>query len=364
MQTVADIIARLDSPKGVPQLEAPHYSLHRPRGSIGLAVESMKRHMTSEGWDIFAGLQEAGYQLAGFNLLPIDKTDIREIITKYDPSTVLLQDIREWDVKPGDFREPRARFTNVESLKDRHDIFKLTILKDSHQRPIYHSESAAEIGCHGWVIYYHPQIVHHLAPYTRPEHLVRTYHSINLSHLPSISFRKEERSQCLLSGAMGKAYPLRTRLASNLRMMNGNGININYINHPGYHLNGCATPAYLKTLSGFRVAICTSSIYGYALRKIIEATACGCVVLTDLPSDEVLPHIDGNLCRIHPNISSREVGLLCKKLANTWCSEVQRRYAELAQIYYSHISVGKRLADDIENLRLNYSKKRDGNERK
>lgn len=360
MQTITQLLGCLPPVSGISQLPAPPYSPPhdvKTRCKVGLAVESMKRHMTDEGWIIFGGLERAGYHLAGHDL-PIDETDVRELATCLKPSTILLQDKREWDYRPGDFRDPLAQFTNVTYLRERDDIFKLTILKDSHQRPIYHSNSAEEIGCHAWVVYYHPRIVHHLAPYTRPVHLIRTYHSINRAHLPTrLAFRKDERRFCLLSGATGGAYPLRTRLMGNLTALNSTTprLTVNFTSHPGYHRNGCDTPNYLNLLSQYRIAICTSSKYGYALRKIIEATVCGCIVLTDLPEDEKLPMIDGNLCRIHPDISFKELKRLLKELHETWSGELQSRYSQLALEWYNHIAVGKRLASDIEGLRQSYS---------
>ena len=74
--------------------------------------------------------------------------------------------------------------------------------------------------------------------------------------------------------------------------------------HPGYHANGSFTPAlHSRNSTKFKVAICTSSTMGFALRKIIEATACGCRVITDLPAGEVMPEIDGNLTRVSSDIS-------------------------------------------------------------
>ena len=48
------------------------------------------------------------------------------------------------------------------------------------------------------------------------------------------------------------------------------GIIVNYLSHPGYGRSKCFTPEFLKILSIYKVAICTVSIYGYAVRKIVE----------------------------------------------------------------------------------------------
>jgi hypothetical protein len=115
------------------------------------------------------------------------------------------------------------------------------------------------------------------------------------------------------------------------------------------------TPQFLQTLSHFKVAICTSSMYGYALRKIMEATACGCRVLTDLPVDEALPEIDGNLFRIRPDTSAYHIQIYIRQLVKEYDPERQAHYAELAKKFYDFKAVGQRLADDIETLRRNYN---------
>ena len=333
----------------LPRLPKPTFSpKDDSRRRIMLAVESMRRHMTNEGFEIAQGLESAGYDLVGHRLT-FDHTDVRRIYQSLKPGTVVVQDKREWDVQPGDFREHEARFHHVSCLAYQPEVFRLTILKDAHQRPEYHRESADEIDCHAWVVYYHPRIVSYMATYVRPEHLVRTYHSVDSDLVPAYSPNRHQ--QCLLSGAVSSAYPLRLLIVRNL----ANCPEITYLSHPGYHRNGCATPQFLQNLSHFKVAICTASMYGYALRKIIEATACGCRVLTDLPVDEVLPEIDGNLFRIRPDTSAYHVQIYVHQLIKEYDADKQRDYAEKAKNWYDYKAVGKRLSDDIESLRRNYN---------
>ena len=289
--TLHDVVARLPRPAGRP-LAAPAYA---PRGEplvrVALAVASMKDHMTDEGWQIMDGLARSGYTLCGRGL-PCGETDVGRVLERLNPGVVLVQDKREWDVARGNFRDPAARFRQAWALADRPEVFKLTVLKDAHQRPGYHADSAAEIGCHAWVTYYATPVVTHLAPYVRPQHAVRTYHTLDASAVPA--YDPSGRSGCLLSGAVSDAYPLRSRLVHGAHRLPETTV----LPHPGYHRRGCATPGFLKLLSRFKVSICTASVFGYALRKLMESTACGCVVITDLPSDEVLPEIDSNLVRV------------------------------------------------------------------
>jgi len=342
---VDELIRTLAKPRSA-RLPIPHYSGSSSQG-IALAVESMSRHTTAEGWQIMQGLEHAGYQLCGHDL-PINETCVSCILGKVSPGVVLVQDKREWDVSEKNFRDKRARFHNVSILASRPDLFKLTILKDSHQRADYHRESASEMGVNAWVIYYHPRMVTHLAPYVRPQHLIRTYHSLNPALVPAYS--PNNRRGALLSGAMSGAYPFRQFLKKKL----GRLPQVEYLAHPGYHRNGCATRDYLMKLSKYKVAICTSSIYGYALRKMIEATACGCVVLTNLPEDEVLPGIDENLVRIPDTKNILEVAQVLQGIYSAYNPERQQELATKAKQFYDYRVLGTKLAQDIENLRRQY----------
>lgn len=353
MRTIAETISALPTPAS-PLLPAPLYTGSKGNG-IGLAVASMRNHTTDEGYQIFHGLCLAGYRLCGRGFKPspgtpsagnLDETDVKKILDQTDPGVVVVQDKREWNLGYHDFRDPNAKFHSVGELAKRPDVFTLTILKDAHQRPDYHRQSAEEMGVHSWITYYHPAVVKHLAPYVRQEHLVRTYHSINAALVPDYS---PERKGCLLSGAVSGAYPLRTRLFRHAVQLPETTV----LRHPGYHRDGCATPEYLKTLAQHKVAICTSSIYGYALRKLMEATACGCAVITDLPFDEILPEIDDNLIRILPTDTPETVREVLKSLYASYDPERQRHFADKARFYDFRIA-GERLAADIERMRLDY----------
>lgn len=347
MRTTAQIINSVP-PRICEQLPTPPYHYEPARKTrIGLAVESMKRHMTNEGWEIFDGLKRNGWQLSGYGIDA--RVNVREIEAEFSPSTILLQDKREWEgLTAGGFKgQFPERFTDVESLKSKPNVFKLTILKDAQGRLDYHRHSADEIDAHAWVVYYHPKVVKHLSPFVREEHLVRTYHTIDAASVPD--FKTSGRDNCLLSGAVSNAYPLRRRLWRDARQFGWH-----VLNHPGYHRNGSLTPIYLAGLNKYKVAVCTSSVFGYALRKIIEATACGCKVITDLPVDEVLPEIDGNLIRVDMGNSNREIASLVKDACAKWDVGEQVQWASTAKLRYSHTFETRRLSAEIESLRLVY----------
>jgi hypothetical protein len=359
--TVDDVIRGLDYPRVMPLL-APEYvpgdtALNK---RVALAVPSMARHTTNEGWELMLGLHHAGYVLHGFGLDGERmgwQTHVPDILRLMNPGVVVVQDKREWEGRTaGPGFDTRESFTGVEALAGWNNRFKVTVLKDAHANPLYHRASAEEMGANAWITYYHPRIVSHLAPYVRQSHLIRTYHTIDSDLFKTgrlavdISLSEKRRAGALISGAVSGAYPLRKRIIEHIS-------EIPYLCrlvHPGYHRRGCETPKYLEILSGYKVAICTASRYGYALRKIVEATAVGCKVVTDLPVDDVMPFIDGNLVRVRPDIPIQELKKVITTLYDTWEPRAQEFWASLARTYYDYRRVGLLLAEDIERLRRGY----------
>lgn len=348
MRTVADVIAQLEKPN-VKTLPAPEFtgSPDVPDPKVMLAVKAMKHHTADAGWQLTMGFDWAGYTLCGADF-EYNFQHVPTIMHHYNPSTVVMQDKREWiGFTAGQAKQRHAmEFRNVEWLKGKNSIFKMTVLKDAQQKPHFHRESADEIDAHGWITYYHPQIVKHVAPFVRPEHCVRTYHSVNRFDVPEYSY--ENRKGCIISGAISYAYPLRTQIVKRAGFIS----NLTYKKHPGYRADGCHTPDYLKELSKYKVSICTSSRYGYTLRKIIESTAAGCIVVTDLPSDDPLPFIDENLVRIDSTDGLRK---LLQQLENDYDPDRQYYLSNLAKLHYDYRMLGEKLAQNIDSLRANYN---------
>lgn len=345
MRTISDTIKRL--PKGdSAEIPSPVFSKNNNESRVVLGVSSMKDHMTDEGWQITYGLSLNGYVHCGYGL-DDPETDVRKIIEKHNPGTIVVQDPREWDVHRGDFRDMNARFLNVESMKEDSKTFRVTILKDSHQKNSYQRDHALSMGIHAWIVYYNERIVKHLAPYVRPKHLIRTSHSIDKSIVPE--FCDDRKNNCLISGAVSRAYPLRQRIVNARRPLQ-----VVCHKHPGYHRNGSAVPEFLATLNTFKVSICTSSMYGYSLRKLIESTACGCKVITDLPSDEIMPCIEENLIRIDRRQSLVAIRKVIQNAVGDYNYEKQRKIADRAIEHYHYENVCRRLSDDIKKMRETY----------
>jgi hypothetical protein len=108
-------------------------------------------------------------------------------------------------------------------------------------------------------------------------------------------------------------------------------------------------------LSKFKVAICTSSMYGYSLRKIIEATAAGCRVITDLPTDDYLPDIDGNLIRIHPDIEIKDLRSIIESAIETYNPKVQCEFSNRCVATYNYYTQSSALHEKITKLRKMYN---------
>lgn len=315
---------------------------------VFLGIESFRRHMSDEGWQLQAGMHEAGFDLWGRGL-PNDSVDVPAILRAAKPDTVILQDKREWNPSDVACIDKSERFIGYELLGRRNGMMRLTILKDVQHNVLDGYRTANICGLHAWIVYYHPKMVKFLAPYVREHHLLRTYHSIDRDKVPEFADRSK---RCLLSGASTEdVYPLRFKL------FHANLEHIDKHKHPGYHANGSHTNSFLEKLAKYRVAICTASIYGYALRKLIEATACGCRVITDLPPDEVLPEIDGNLVRVSPNTPPKLVDALAREMSETWDYNVQAEFARKAVEFYDYRRQTQKLAFDILALRRSINRR-------
>jgi hypothetical protein len=347
--TVADIMGRLPPPPCEPLPVPLYFGLpHETRPRVMLGVEEMARHTSDEGAQLQWGLGYAGYLLTGYNFRR-NETDVMAVIDDDDPGVVVVQDVREWQGRTAARRGiTAASFRNTEYLRVNSDIFTLTVIKDAQNDPAYHADWSARMGVHAWITYYHPDIVCRLASHVRRQHMIRTVHTVDAAKVPPYTPRS--RRGVILSGALSQAYPLRVRLARNVGLLP----QTNLLGHPGYHARGAATPSYLRTLSRHKVAVCTASRYGYTLRRIIEATACGCAVLTDLPCDDVMDRIDGNLVRVHNDATSLEVAVVLERMLRDYDPERQAEFASLACEHYDYKAAGLRLAADIESMRRRY----------
>ena len=157
---------------------------------------------------------------------------------------------------------------------------------------------------------------------------------------------REDRRGAILSGARnGYVYPLREWLA-----IHAEGIGLEVRPHPGYGNGGADVGNYLRDLSRHRVSVATASRYRFALRKILEGVACGCVVVTDLPEWDPLPVIDPALERIDPAAAhcTAEIAALIEHLCHEYPAEACRAYAAAAASWYDYRARGRATLADLE----------------
>lgn len=352
VRAVDDVIANLSAMR-FDRLPTPHY-IHASGSAVALALKSFDRHMTDEGHQLQCGWEDSGVKLYGRNYpFGRDSVDAESIVTSSQAAVCIVQDRREWDRKrPGCF-DRQSGFINTRTLRGRAGLFRVTVCKDSHGDPQWTRASHRNLSPHAWLIYYHPRIVCHLAGWLRPEHCIRVYHSVDRYAVPE--FSADGRDGTLLSGAVLQTiYPLRWNLRCHWRRNGRHLPGVTVRDHPGYNALGSHTPQFLRDLAKFKVSICTSSIYGYALRKIIESVACGCAVVTDLPVDDVLPEIDEALVRISPDTRPQDVFQLCRELEHSYDADYREHFARKAIEFYDWRASGCRQIDAIEKMRANY----------
>jgi hypothetical protein len=354
LRTVSDVIANLPVDP-LPTIPKPSYEYSNRDNRIALAVESFARHMTDEGHQLQCGWEQNQYQLFGHGYPePRNRTNVESILETENPSVCIVQDRREWDSNRTSCFVKQAEFKNCRFLRFRDDVFRVTVCKDAHSDAVWSKRFHENISAHAWLIYYHPRIACHLASWLRPEHCIRVYHSVDRDDVPE--FSADNRRGILLSGAIDlQIYPLRWALRSYWRRNNRNESGVTLRSHPGYNARGSHTPQFLRDLSTFKVSICTSSIFGYSLRKIIESVACGCVTVTNLPIDDVLPEIDDALVRIPNDMPAAEVFNLCRRLELEYDADLRREFARRALEFYDWRASGRRMCNEIESLRKNYN---------
>lgn len=309
---------------------------------IFLGIKSFDLHTSDEGSQLQNGMAFNGFSLCGkglkYNTSNVEAIINFERVDEEKPEVVILQDEREWNPRNPCCIDKGEEFIGLDILKG---IRTLSIIKDAQwfnfsQNGLRSSaEFCEQYGIKEFICYYDTKIVSELSGINQ-ERLIRTYHSIDKVPI----FNPERLNRALISGANSSVYyPLRSRLINEHSKIRG----LDYLEHPGYGANGSYTPRYLETLNKYKIAVCTASKYQYALRKIIEATACGCIVFTNL--QEELPEIDGNLVRINEDISIVEMYKMIKTVK--WEEGKQYEFAEKAKAFYDYRQTTKRLSKEI-----------------
>ena len=117
-------------------------------------------------------------------------------------------------------------------------------------------------------------------------------HAAKLVHFPhffrwedfrAVAYNEAPLERCVLSGAVGRFYPVRKVAARNSAVVT--------LRHPGYgdapgrDAPGLFGDAYARELSRYRCAVTCSAVIGYVVAKYMELPAAGCLLLATYTSD-------------------------------------------------------------------------------
>lgn len=315
-------------------------------------LESFRRHMDNGRWLCQRGFESAGYRSAGYGCPPpeIGTTDVERIVKATDPEVVLFWPRYEWDHEEWLTSEviPEHKFQNWEYLLTRPDILRVTVLHDAATNRKEQHQWHKDFQPHVYLCWYHQTAVRMFNPHVLPEQYLRTYHVLDGEFISlNRPYLRENRKPCVIAGARNDdVYPLRGKVHE---WIAEGVIPSETIKHPGYAQLGSTSNSFLSLLSQYRVAICTCSVYGFALRKIFEATAAGCKVITDLPAQDQLPGIEGNLTRVSADIYPHELRELIDHLASDYNPNIQAMYATRAWGLYDYRAECNRVAQDLQN---------------
>ena len=294
-----------------------------------------RRHMTTEGDQFQEGLRSAGWIVSGKGFDNV--TDVPTILGRYQPKRIVVHDPRDWDpTSPIAFRKD-VGFGRLEALRDA-AAFKGIVVKDAGSSHAYQEKVYRSIRADAAITYYHQASVWKHGLWLRTVPLIRTYHSIDADDLATIPMDTARRP-VVVSGALSNVYPLRQRVVRDCKVL---GVDV--LRHPGYGNRGAVTPIYCRQLAGYQVAIATASLYGFALRKIMEAVAVGCTVITDLPAYDVLPEIDGALVRVPHTINTTDLRDVIRRTVAAWDPLERGLWAARARAFYDYRSIGRLLA--------------------
>ncbi len=311
-------------------------------------LESFRRHMDNGRWLFQRGMEQRGYVSigAGCPSPEVDMTDVRAAVERFDPGVVIMWPRYEWDHKEwvGNEVRPEHLFRDWKYLLERPDILRVAVWHDAGSARKQQQRWHEDFKPHVYLSWYHPDSVMPFAPYIKREQIVRTYHVIDAYNLPPV---REREGVAVVSGAHTlDTYPLRTKCVRwAAKGLLGGGVDV--ARHPGYAEKGTKSNQYAEMLSKYRVAICTASSYGFALRKIFEATAVGCKAITDLPAYDKLPAIDDNLIRVSPSIPAGELRDVIRSAADTWNIGDQLLHAMRCRARYDYANEAVYLEEEL-----------------
>lgn len=297
-------------------------------------------HMTDEGDQFQKGLQSAGWTLAGAGYGDGER-DVAKLLERHNPTHVIVHDKRDWSRDSRICFRDDIEYENLGVLRDA-SAWVGIVVKDAATFRSYTEAFAEEVDADSLIVYYDKGAVDkHSGGWTRAYNKIRTYHSVDADLCGSI-VEPAKRKYAMVSGAVGRHYWLRSKI-----FLSAKNWGIDPYKHPGYGNSGSATEKYLRLMARYKVHVATASNFGFALRKIIESVAMGCTPVTNLPPEDVLPHIDGALVRVPAGMGLHGVREVIYNAARNWDYDERMKWARLAWSWYDWRSMGCRLSANI-----------------
>ena len=157
----------------------------------------------------------------------------------------------------------------------------------------------------------------------------------------------------LLSGSIGKHYPLRMKLREVLKLMPSKYSCKEYT-HPGYNHSDSFTDIYLKdfakSINSSKICITCTSKYKYRLGKMVEIPMCGSVLACDLPNEDK-EVISDKMIVIDDKMTPVQIrDLLISYLENSEkLEEVRKKGYEWSQNYKQDF-YAKKILEELEKI--------------
>lgn len=305
---------------------------------LQFGVEAFKDYASDTAYRIQAGLADQGFTCFG-KRFPGDRncTDMREVVERERPDIVHVEDWNTWNPKMKQKASADVEFTNWEWVGQQEGILRCT----KHADPWHHFEEQKHFqrvfNPHAVLVRYEPDLVSRCAPYMKRELMVRLYHTVTREFCRPVREKGRDRI-CLLSGAChGVVYPLRTRIWREVRQLpDWEKTFTHRVHHRWLHSGGSAVPGYMEQLARYKVAFVGCSKFLAAFKKLYEATAAGCIVVTNFPETDRVPVVDENLFRVPSDISAEALQEICRELAFIWDEEKQKDLAQRTIARYDY----------------------------
>ena len=307
-------------------------------------INLLQKGFESRGYELFARGASGKY----------NNHNVRSVCEKEKPDIVFFQAPNQWRPDLPQSINKHVGFINYKWLAQDKNIVKITQYCDpcSHQN-VHQEWQLNELVPDMVLCRYDLDNVIGFNPWINKSTLFRAYHSVTREYcLPVVPRDKV----AILAGALQrKIYPMRTRLYHEIVDRGDPWIFTIRRHHKYSRTSGSAVPGFMQALSEHRVSVVCTSDYRWALKKHFEATAAGCIVVTNLPESEKIPIIEENLVRVRSEIPVDELSYIVQSLARSWDLEKQRDLARRTIDRYDYRREAKRI--DLAAKKLMWNRK-------